>query len=347
MELLSPPQRKRVSGDGFRTRGITPLTVAFLMALVCYPIVASSAVQVQSRQITVVYPSMSGGFTPLWIAHEKGLFAGHGININPVYIQGGSRAVQALIAKDADVAIVSGGVIEANLHGADLRFIAAQLPNLVFSLYARPEIRRIEGLRGKVVGVTRYGTPTMYSAILALRKNGMDPLKDVKILATGGISETLAAMQVGTVQAGILSAPVTLGARNLGFEEIVRIGDLGVPFIHDGIVASRTVITTRQRDIEAFLQGFIDGIRLYKSNSSLAEEIMSKYTRITDKAMLRETYETFNRALTAQPFIPREAISNMLHLITETEPGAAKANPENFMDDRLLHDLRARGYLNR
>jgi hypothetical protein len=107
------------------------------------------------------------------------------------------------------------------------------------------------------------------------------------------------------------------------------------------------VITTRQRDIEAFLQGFIDGIRMYKSNSLLAEKIMSKYTRVTDKAMLRETYDTFNRALTAQPFIPREAISNMLQLIAETEPSAAKANPEDFIDNRFLQNLRARGYFDR
>jgi len=347
MELLSRPQRKRVSHDGFRTRSIALVTAAFLMTLVCFPILGSSAVQAQSRRITVAYPSMSGGFTPLWIAHEEGLFAGHGISVNPVYIQGGSRVVQALIAKDADVAIVSGGVIEASLRGADLKFIAAHLPNLVFSLYARPEIRRIDELRGKIVGVTRYGTPTMYSAILALRKTRMDPIKDVKILATGGISETLAAMQVGTVHAGILSAPVTLRARNLGFHEIIRIGELGVPFIHDGIVAGRTEVATHPRDIEAFLRGFIDGIRLYKTNTALAAKIMSKYTRVTDRATLRETYDTFNRELTAQPFIPREAISNMLQLIAETEPSAAKASPEDFIDNRFLQDLRARGYFDR
>jgi len=187
----------------------------------------------------------------------------------------------------------------------------------------------------------------MYSAILALRKHGIDPTKDVKILATGGVSETLASMQVGTVHAGILSAPVTLRARTLGFQEIVRIGKLGVPFIHDGIVASKTYITTRRSDTEAFLKGFIDGIRLYKTNPSLAEKIMSKYTRVTDKSMLRETYDTFNRELNVQPFIPREGVSNMLQLIAETEPRAAKANPEDFLDNGSLQNLRAGGYFDR
>jgi len=303
-----------------------------------------STVQAQSGRVTVVYPGMSGGFTPLWIAQEEKLFAKHGINVNPVYIQGGSRAVQALIAKDADIAIVSGGVIEATLQGADLKFVAAHLPTLAFSIYARSDIQRVEDLRGKVVGVTRHGTPTMYSAILALRKHGMEPGKDVKVLATGGVSETLAAMQAGTVHAGILSAPVTLRARTLGYREVIRIGQLGVPFIHDGVVASRTYLATHKKDVESFLQAFIDGIRLYKTNRSLAEKVMAKYTRVSDTELLRETYDTFNRELTLKPFTPRPAIANMLQLIAETEPRATKASPDDFLDNQVLQNLQARGY---
>jgi ABC-type nitrate/sulfonate/bicarbonate transport system substrate-binding protein len=195
-----------------------------------------------------------------------------------------------------------------------------------------------------VVGVTRYGTPTMYSAILALRKYGMDPTKDVKVLATGGVSETLAAMQAGTVNAGILSAPVTLRARNIGYQEILRMGQLGVPFIHDGIVSSTAYVSGHQKHLEGFLQGFIDGIRLYKADRSFAEKVMAKYTRVNDTESLRETYDTFNREFALKPFTPRAAITNMLQLIAETEPKAAKANPDDFIENRLLQNLEKHGY---
>ena len=142
----------------------------------------------------------------------------------------------------------------------------------------------------------------MYSAILALRKYGLDPTRDVKILATGGVSETLAAMQAGTVNAGILSAPVTLHARNMGYQEILRMGELGVPFIHDGIVSSKAYVSG-----QGFLQGFIDGMRVYKADRSLAEKTMAKYTRVNDTELLRETYDTFNREFALKPFTPRTA----------------------------------------
>jgi ABC-type nitrate/sulfonate/bicarbonate transport system substrate-binding protein len=315
----------------------------YLIAVVACLLVLSAA-QAQSTRVTVVYPGVSGGFTPLWIAQEKNLFAKYGVDVHPVYIQGGSRAVQALLAKDADVAVVSGGVIEAALRGADLKFMAAHLPSLAFSLYARPDIRQVQDLRGKVVGVTRYGTPTMYSAILALRKYGLDPTKDVKVLATGGVPETLAGMQAGTVNAGILSAPVTLRARKMGYQEILRMGELGVPFIHDGIVSSTAYVSGHQKSLESFLQGFIDGIRLYKADRSLAEKTMAKYTRVNDTELLRETYDTFKREFALKPFTPKAAIANMLQLIAETEPRAAKANPDDFFDNRLLQNLEKNGY---
>jgi ABC-type nitrate/sulfonate/bicarbonate transport system substrate-binding protein len=172
----------------------------------------------------------------------------------------------------------------------------------------------------------------------------MDPTKDVKVLATGGVSETLAAMQAGTVNAGILSAPLTLRARTMGYQELLRMGELGVPFIHDGIVSSTAYVSGHQKHLEGFLQGFIDGIRLYKTDRSLAEKVMAKYTRVNDPELLRETYDTFNREFALKPFTPRPAIVNMLQLIAETESKAAKANPDDFFDNRLLQNLEKRGY---
>jgi NitT/TauT family transport system substrate-binding protein len=334
-----------VSASRNKSAGVpSPMKITRYLITVLACLLVFSAAQAQSMRLTVVYPGVSGGFTPLWIAQENKLFAKYGVDVHPVYIQGGSRAVQALLAKDADVAVVSGGVIEATLRGADLKFMAAHLPSLAFSLYARPDIRQVQDLRGKVVGVTRYGTPTMYSAILALRKYGMDPTKDVKVLATGGVSETLAAMQAGTVNAGILSAPVTLRARNMGYREVLRMGELGVPFIHDGIVSSTAYVSGHQKHLEKFLQGFIDGIRLYKADRSLAEKVMAKYTRVNDTELLRETYDTFNREFALRPLTPRSAIVNMLQLIAETEPKAAKANPDDFFENRLLQNLEKQGY---
>ena len=186
----------------------------------------------QTQPLKVVFPSFSGAFTPLWMAHDLGLFVKHGVEVQPVFIEGGSRATQAIVARDIDLGILSGGVIEATLAGAELTFIGTHLKTLVFSLYGPQEIRGVPDLKGKIIGVTRFATPAQYSAILALRKFGLEADRDVKLLQTGGIPNSLAAMQKGVVHAAVLTAPTTIQARALGYREVADIASLGIPFIH-------------------------------------------------------------------------------------------------------------------
>ncbi|MBI3076046.1 MAG: ABC transporter substrate-binding protein [Deltaproteobacteria bacterium] len=297
-----------------------------------------------TTRMPVAYVAISGSSVPLWVAHEEGLFARHGLQVAPIYIAGGSRVVQALVGRSVEMAVTGGGVIEATLGGADVIFVAAHLNNPTFSLYARPEIRQVEELRGKVVGVTRLGTATMYGALLVLRKFGLEPGRDASVLQTGGHPETLAAMQAGTIHAGVIAAPTTLRARGMGFRELVDIAALGIPYIPAGVVASRAYLGAQPKRAEAFLKGFIEGVRLYKANRGAAEKALSKYTRVRDPEVLRETYETYARYMSAKPYTSREAIANMLRLIGEQDPRARRARPEEFYDDRVLRAIEASGF---
>ncbi|MBI3079725.1 MAG: ABC transporter substrate-binding protein [Deltaproteobacteria bacterium] len=298
----------------------------------------------QSGRMPVAYSAVSGAFAPLWVAYEEGLFTKHGLQVTQSFIAGGSRVAQTLVARDVELAVMGGGAIEATLGGGDLLYVAGYVNTLVFSLYARPEVRRVEDLRGKVVGATRHGTATMYSAILVLRKFGLEPGREVRLLQTGGVPETLAAMQAGTVHAGVVSAPTTLRARAMGFRELVDIAAVGIPFVHEGVVTTRAYLAAQPKRAEAFLKGFVEGLRLYKANRDLAEKVISKYTRVRDPELLRETYETFARHFLLKPYVPREAIANMLQVIADQNPRARQARPEEFYDNRMLQGLEAAGF---
>jgi NitT/TauT family transport system substrate-binding protein len=298
----------------------------------------------QTQPLKVVFPSFSGAFTPLWMAHDLGLFAKHGVEVLPVFIEGGSRAAQAIVAKDVDVGILSGGVIEATLAGAELTFIATHLKTLVFSLYGPAEIRALPDLKGKTIGVTRFATPAQYSAILALRKFGLEAERDVKLLQTGGIPNSLAAMQKGVVQAAVLTAPTTIQARALGYREVSDIASLGIPFIHVGVTLRKATLRDQPKQVEAFLKGFYEATRLMKSNEALANKITGKYTRVQDAERLKETYQSFAKHLAPDLQVPREAIVNMLQFVVAADPRAAKAKPEEFYDNSALQRLEKAGF---
>jgi ABC-type nitrate/sulfonate/bicarbonate transport system substrate-binding protein len=298
----------------------------------------------QTHPLKVVFPSFSGAFTPLWMAHDLGLFVKHGVEVQPVFIEGGSRAAQAIVARDIDVGILSGGVIEATLAGAELTFIGTHLKTLVFSLYGPPEIRGVSDLKGKTIGVTRFATPAQYSAILALRKFGLEADRDVKLLQTGGIPNSLAAMQKGVVQAAVLTAPTTIQARVLGYREVADIASLGIPFIHSGVTLRKVTLKDQPKQVDAFLKGFHEATRLMKANEALANKITGKYTRVQDSERLKETYQSFAKHLAPDLLVPREAVVNMLQFVVATDPRAAKAKPEEFYDNSALQRLEKTGF---
>jgi NitT/TauT family transport system substrate-binding protein len=314
-----------------------------LLGIVLFSWLASSAAA-QTQPLKVVFPSFSGAFTPLWMAQDLGFFAKHGVEVQPVFIEGGSRATQAIVARDVDLGILSGGVIEATLAGADLTFIGTHLKTLVFSLYGPAEVRGVPDLKGKIIGVTRFATPAQYSAILALRKFGLEADRDVKLLQTGGIPNSLAAMQKGVVQAAVLTAPTTIQARALGYREVSDIASLGIPFIHVGVTLRKATLRDQPRQVEAFLKGFHEATRLMKSNEALANKITGKYTRVQDAERLKETYQSFAKHLSLDLQVPREAIVNMMQFVVATDPRAGKAKPEDFYDNSALQRLEKAGF---
>jgi ABC-type nitrate/sulfonate/bicarbonate transport system substrate-binding protein len=314
-----------------------------LLGIVLFSWLASSAAA-QTQPLKVVFPSFSGAFTPLWMAQDLGFFAKHGVEVQPVFIEGGSRATQAIVARDVDLGILSGGVIEATLAGADLTFIGTHLKTLVFSLYGPAEVRGVPDLKGKIIGVTRFATPAQYSAILALRKFGLEADRDVKLLQTGGIPNSLAAMQKGVVQAAVLTAPTTIQARALGYREVSDIASLGIPFIHVGVTLRKATLRDQPRQVEAFLKGFHEATRLMKSNEALANKITGKYTRVQDAERLKETYQSFAKHLSLDLQVPREAIVNMMQFVVATDPRAGKAKPEDFYDNSALRRLEKAGF---
>ncbi|MGH7831594.1 MAG: ABC transporter substrate-binding protein, partial [Candidatus Binatia bacterium] len=161
---------------------------------------------------------------PLWVAYERGFLRKYGLDVQLIFIGGGSQTVQALIGGDVSLAQVAGaGVIQADLQGADLAMIAGVINTLTFHLYVDKTIASPDQLKGKAVGVTRYGSSTDFAMRYALEKYGLQPDKDVTILQLGTVPATLAALEAGKIQGAMLSVPTTLKAKKLGFSLLANL----------------------------------------------------------------------------------------------------------------------------
>ena len=194
---------------------------AFVMGLAA---VIAPAPARAATKLTSAYTAISGVFGGQWAAQEAGIFARYGIDSSLVYIASATKAAQAMLAGEVPIAVMGGeAVVSAALGGANLVFVAGVLNRSLYFIVVRQDILSPQDLRGKAIGVTRYGATSDFSARLALRHWRLEPNKDVALLQLGGVPEILAAMKSGAVQGGTMTPPTNVRARHQGYRELVNV----------------------------------------------------------------------------------------------------------------------------
>jgi NitT/TauT family transport system substrate-binding protein len=288
------------------------------------------------------YSGISGAFAPIWLAQEKGLFAKYGVTVDLRFIAP-ATATQALLAKNLDIVNPGGELIEAALSGERVVFFAGILNRIVFSMYSKPEIRAVSDLRGKVVGVTLPGSTTDFTARILLQQAGLSPLKDAKILYLKGMEPIVAALSQGNIDAGIISAPATLKARQAGFKELVNITEKNIPMIHAAFASTREFLKDHPDRGRAFLQAYLEGIKVARGDAGQAKQIIGKYTKTTNVEDLEETYRTFFPGWEKVPYVSFAAVQTLLDFATH--PAARTAKPDSFIDNSLLTEIERSGFI--
>src|SRR5215813_11081784 len=180
-------------------------SIVVVLALVFLGVINSR--EVPALTIKVGYPQLSGGSMPVWVINETKLDRRYGVDISSIYVPGGARLTQSLIAGDIDIALTGGAVVTADLSGADLTYVAIGLSTYGFYVYARPEIKEVRDLSGKILGVITKGASSDHAAIALIRRCGMREGQDVKFLYFSRQEDLLAALNQGSVPAGCSPAP--------------------------------------------------------------------------------------------------------------------------------------------
>jgi NitT/TauT family transport system substrate-binding protein len=289
------------------------------------------------------YPQPSGAMMPIWVMSDAKIDQKYGVNLQNIYISGGARLTQTLVAGDIDFASSGGAVVNAILSGADIVCIAASIPTYGFSLYARPDIKDVPSLKGKVVGVMTKGASSDHAAVALLRRNNLQDGKDVKLLYLGGVREVLAALERGIVSAGVLSAPTTLMARRLGLKELVNIADLKLPYVHSGVVTSRPLVRQQPDRVRAFLKGYVAAIKVSNEDPEISKRALARYLATNDSAVIDEAYQSFRGVFPKVPYFTEDYIRSVLSVTDH--PKAAMADPKEFFDNRFLKELEDSGFI--
>jgi NitT/TauT family transport system substrate-binding protein len=300
-----------------------------------------------AERIRIGYSSISGSYIGIWVAHDAGLFQREGLDDEIILIPSGSQLAQVTVAGEVDVGSLNGSsVMAAALRGADMKIIGNSVNRMIFSIFSRPEIKTVEGLKGKKIGVTRFGSSTDISVRFALRKLHIDPQKDVVILQMGSMSSIMGGLQGGSIDAGVVSPPVLFAVDKMGFKELVNITDMNLAFPNPSLMAQGDIIKKKPELINKFMRAYVRGIHRARTDKELTLKSIAKYSKIEDPFLLQKTYDLYiGKVLEKAPYINMAGMKNALEEVAKTDPAANHAKPEQFIDSQFIDNIEKSGLL--
>jgi NitT/TauT family transport system substrate-binding protein len=280
---------------------------------------------------------------PLWLVSEARLDQKYGAPVQNIFISGAARMNQSMIAGDIDLASIGGAVVNTVLAGGDLVAIVVGVPTYGFSLYARPDVKDIASLQGKVVGIMSKGASSEHAVIALLQRHNLQPGRDVKFIYLGGVREVLAAIDRGIISAGVLSSPTTLAARCLGQKELINIASLNLPYMHSGVATRRLFARQQPETVKAYLRAYIAAIKIANEDAETSKRALARYLVTRDRAILDEAYQTFRGIFPRVPYVTEDYIKAVIAI--SDNPKAAGANAKEFFDNRFLKELEDTGFV--
>ena len=298
-----------------------------------------------TKPLKVNWSSNSAAYLALWLAHEQGYFDREGLTVQFTHILSTSRALQAVVAGDIDVTTVDPVTsIQSNLAGADVKMFLAITNRFGFSVMVQPEIQTPQELKGKVLGVTRYGSSTDTAIRFILNQWRVVPMKDVALLQVGGVPEILSAMAAKQLAGGTLSPPTNTRAKSMGFRELINLGTDG-PEFPSVALGTNSRILAQSEVMRKFVRGYIQGLYHFRRDKGASIRAVEKYLRLSDRDVLEDAYRQFRDYIAEPPYISKPGFEHVIRLVAETNSKARGKAPSDFVDERALEEQARNGFL--
>jgi ABC-type nitrate/sulfonate/bicarbonate transport system substrate-binding protein len=299
------------------------------------------------RKVRAAVTSISGSMAPAWAAHESGIFGKYGLQVEVIATPSGLQGMNTLIAREVDFVHIAGGTTAgAAVGGADVKIIATNVATLLLNLAVRPEIEKPEQLRGKNVGISRFGTSLHTGARVAMKHFGLEPGKDVAIVEIGAGDWIVSSLHSGRVQAGVFGYPATGKAVKLGNRVMLHLPNLNIPYAANGVSTRGELIRNDPDYVRRYLSAVIEAGALMKKDRSFTYGVLRKYLRTDDADILAETYDVqISKYLLKAPVPTVEAVRSVVEELAERNPKAKDQDPAKFFDARFVRQLESSGFI--
>ena len=288
----------------------------------------------------------SGEFSQAYIAQKKGFFEKYGLNVELIYFQGGAQVIQAMLGGDLPLTVTAGpeGVV-AKIQGGDIALLAANNPTMHFTLLVAPEIKKAEDLRGKKIGISRFGSATDFSLRYILKSLGIAE-RELNIVQIGDNPSRLAALKSRAIEGSVFTTPNSVRARKAGFVPMVDAYKLGLKFHGSGIAANGAFLREHRPVVEQFFKGFLEGVAFAKTHKAESIALIKDFLKLKDQDEVEDAYRIIIEEIQPRkPYPLKEGVETVLRNIESTIPKAKTVKAEDLIDDSVVRKLDQSGFI--
>jgi NitT/TauT family transport system substrate-binding protein len=311
-------------------------------------LLAASWLSAAERPVRVAYPAPAAAFLPLWTAQDAGLFKKHSVTVEIVAVGSSTRGIAAMVSGQLDILAGGGtGGVAAQLQGyPDLALFANVIQTFVFSVYTTPSITEISQLRGKRMGVTRFGGTLDFAARQYLKRNGLEPGKDVSFVQIGAMPDIVVAIVSGAIESGTIGVPQSFLARKQGLRELADLSEMGARYALAAFLAKRSFLRENHDFMFRFIKALVEAMHYLRARPKEGMEILRRHTRIDAPDILKPAYNLHVYKLFPKvPEIHPEDLKLVLEELALTNPKAKEATPADFIDDRIVKEVIKSGFV--
>ena len=310
-------------------------------------LLAAAAGAQQSIKVRVAYDGFSMTSGPLNYADKQGVFKKFGLDVAPVFIEGGSTVTTSVVGRSVDIA--QNGytpAVAAAVAGADVIIIGGIANKLPFQLVVRNSITNAVQLKGQAIAISRYGSSTDTAVDFALAHLKLTR-NDVKVLQLGGPATRIAAVMSGQVAATVEQYPDTAELTRKGFHVLVDVTELARDYPNTGYVTSRAYLKSNPEAVKRFLAAMVTAVFEYKDNPAIAIPLTQKFLDVKDQADAKAAYEAYVKIYPDDLRPSLAGLRLVLNELAKTNPKAAAMKPEQLVDTSTLDALEREGFFRR
>ena|ERR1044071_4961601 len=326
---------KRDGNTFFPSVALISLMIAFLT----FGFSVGRTEAAEATRFLVSYGGTAGYQLPLWVNKELGFSKKYGVDLEIILIQAGSPNIQALLGGSIQLTqTAASSALLGAVRGAPIVIVATIENRLPMQLISRPEIKDPQQLRGKTIGINRFGGSNDAAVYMALKAWKMEP-KDISMLQTGGTAARMAALIGKKVDATVQSYPEIFQARKLGMNVLADIGDFGF-YTNTSNIVTRSYLQQNRAAVKGFIKGQIEGMHYVKTNKEGSLKILKKHLQVADTEAIEGTYDFFAKRLGRVPRTEVEGIRNILATID-----TPKKDPGEYLDMSLIDEIEREGFV--